>query len=322
VGTELHLSSLTICNFKREVKVGFDGKNSQNGAALRFDAGAKLYIEGDLTIASNTIKGGGGSFDSAGGDCAGICLNGGDFIASGVTLNFIGNKSENASGAAIYFNSNSSYNGANTLKFSSNTVLFKDNESGDEGAALWAWDNSSMEIIDSTITFVGNVAGTDQNPNNNTNGRSDYVKGIGGAISVKKRTADITFKGTTQVEFISNTARAGGAIFGAGTIMFSCSSVTFRDNIASTGGAICVSVSAANQLQAQQELGGLLTLDSSKGDIIFIGNKASSAQLGHDIYFERGEVNINGSSGKVVISSGIAGLNEGRKNKSGNGLFL
>ncbi|MDR1244694.1 MAG: hypothetical protein LBJ98_01795, partial [Endomicrobium sp.] len=303
-GQELHLSSITLCNF---YKAAVSSYSRKNGATLFFQHSAKLYFDGNVNIISNTITGGGGSFDANGGDCAGVCVNNMvELYASSVTINFIANISSDASGAALYFN-------GSKVDFFNTNILFQDNGSGDEGAALWAWDNAQLYFTNSSVTFLRNRADLSSgksttNPN---------PTGIGGAISSKQKSANIYFQGTTEVDFTSNSARNGGAIYTGGTINFACSSAVFSENVASSsGGAIYVNKDQGNA-------SGLLYLDTSNGDIIFTGNQAGAGDAaGHDIYLEAGTVIINGSSGRVVINDGIAGTDLAMLNKSSSGLFL
>jgi predicted outer membrane repeat protein len=300
-GSTIHLSSITFYNFFNDA---VNPAGIKNGSALFFENLSTVYIDGNVNFISNTVINGGGSFDRTGGDCAGLCLNGATLRASSVTMRFINNVSSNASGAAIYFNNSN-------LRFFNDDILFQDNQSGDEGAALWAWDNATIEFIDSKVTFIGNKADAASQEAR----RYGDILGIGGAISLKQTTANIYFQENTQVQFTSNTARNGGAIYGAGTIKFKCASTSFIDNTAtSSGGAIFV----ANENGGK----GNLTLDSSNGDIIFTGNRANRDEGGHDIYFGGGTVNIEGNSGRVLINDGIAGTNQGTIKKSGNGLFI
>lgn len=229
-----------------------------------------------------------------------MCMNGSNLYASSITINFIANKSSDASGSALYFN-------GSEVIFFNDKILFQDNEAGDEGAALWAWDNARLSFTNSSVTFLRNRADLSAgrattNPN---------PLGIGGAISIKQNSANISFQGTTEVDFTSNSARNGGAIYTGGTINFECASVIFSENVAtSSGGAI-------------YNANGLLYLNSSNGDIIFTGNQAGAGDAaGHDIYLEAGTVIINGSSGRVVINDGIAGTDLAMLNKSSSGLFL
>ncbi|MDR2399118.1 MAG: autotransporter domain-containing protein [Endomicrobium sp.] len=294
----IHLSNITFCNFFNTAD--FDG--SKNGSALFFENNSKVYFDGDVSFISNTVTGGGGSFAEYGGDCAGLCLNHATLDAStGITIEFINNLSRNASGAAIYFN-------GSKLTFNSDTILFQDNKSGDEGGALWAWQDAHIEFRDSRVTFLRNQADFDDE---GVYTRVGSHLGIGGAISLKQHSTSISFTNNTEVGFTSNGARNGGAIYGAGTIDFHCMAANFNSNVAtSSGGAIFVAD------------GGTLDLDTSKGDIIFENNGAYGGdQAGHDIYFGAGTVNITGTSGRVVITGGIAGTNQGTIRKSGNGLF-
>jgi predicted outer membrane repeat protein len=297
----LHLSSITLCNFYKTAALS----DRKNGATLFFQYNAKLYFDGNVNIISNTITGGGGSFDSNGGDCAGVCVNYGELHASSATINFIANISSDASGAALYFNDSK-------VDFFNTNILFQDNGSGDEGAALWAWENAQLYFTNSSVTFLRNRADLSSgkattNPN---------PTGIGGAISIKQNSTNIYFQGTTEVDFTSNSARNGGAIYTGGTINFECASVVFSGNVAtSSGGAIYIN-------NGQDSTRGLL-LDSSNGDIIFTGNQAGAGDAaGHDIYLEAGTVIINGSSGRVMINDGIAGTEVTTLNKSSSGLFL
>ncbi|MDR3306675.1 MAG: hypothetical protein LBS61_03275 [Endomicrobium sp.] len=99
-----------------------------------------------------------------------------------------------------------------------------------------------MYFNNSSVTFLRNAADTASEAARADRPLGYPVLGIGWAISIKKTSSNIYFQGATQVEFISNTARNGGAIYVAGTIDFECSSVTFRGNVAtSSGGAIFVS---------------------------------------------------------------------------------
>ena len=75
---ELHLSSITLCNFYKTVESA--PGDQKNGATLFQNNGAKLYFDGNVNIISNTITGGGGSFDANGGDCAGVCVNRGELM--------------------------------------------------------------------------------------------------------------------------------------------------------------------------------------------------------------------------------------------------
>ncbi|MDR0398356.1 MAG: hypothetical protein LBH33_00915 [Endomicrobium sp.] len=297
-GQELHLSSITLCNFYKTASPALG--DQKNGATLFFQNGAKLYFDGNVNIISNTISDGGGDFQNSGGDGAGVCINNSELYASSVTMNFIANISSDASGAALYFNSSK-------VNFFNDKILFQDNGAGDEGGALWAWDNAQLYFINSSVTFLRNMADLSSgrattNPN---------PVGVGGSISIKQKSASILFQGTTQVDFTSNSARNGGAIYTGGTINFECTSVVFSENVAtSSGGAVYVT-------------SGLLNLDSSNGDIIFTGNQSGAGDAaGHDIYLEAGTVIINGSSGRVVINDGIAGTELAKLNKVSNGLFL
>ena len=159
--------------------------------------------------------------------------------------------------------------------------MFQDNGSGDEGAALWAWEYAQLYFTNSSVTFLRNRADlssgkvtTNLNPT-----------GIGGAISIKQNSTSILFQGTTEVDFTSNSARNGGAIYTGGIINFECASVVFSGNVAtSSGGAIYVN-------KDQDNASGLLYLDTSNGDIIFTGNQAGAGDAaGHDIYLEAGTV--------------------------------
>jgi hypothetical protein len=52
-GQKIHLSSITLCNFQKIAETSpWDEKN-----------GAEVYFDGNVSIISNTISGGGGSFD-------------------------------------------------------------------------------------------------------------------------------------------------------------------------------------------------------------------------------------------------------------------
>jgi predicted outer membrane repeat protein len=245
--------------------------------------------------------------DQNGGDCAGVCINKSYLYASSVTINFIANISSDASGAALYFN-------GSAVRFFNDKILFQDNEAGDEGAALWAWDGAQLYFINSSITFLRNradlLAGRYRiNPN---------PLGIGGAISIKQNSANIFFQGTTEVDFTSNSARNGGTIYSGGIVNFECASVVFSENVASSsGGAIFINKEDSGQL------GGEVILNSSNGDIIFTGNQAGAGDAaGHDIYIGAGIVRITGNSGKEVINDGISGVESGIVNKSSGGLFL
>jgi hypothetical protein len=291
--SELHLSSITMNNFKN---VGTSNSSVKNGTALHFSTGAHLYFDGNVTIASNTIAF--ATTTSTGGDCAGVYItSSAKLSASSGTLNFTKNSSIIGSGAALYFNNS-------TGTFFNNTIFFQENQAGDSGAALHVSSATTYtSFINSTVTFSKNTVGSSFS---NSFGR-------GGAINIIDN-AKISFQGTTQVQFTSNTAldgsrSEGGAIYAGGHIEFACSSVSFIGNVAGTGGAISVNT------------GGLVTLNSSNGDIIFTDNGADEDRFGHDIYLNDGIVNINGNSGKVEISSGIAG-DGGEIHKSGDGLFL
>ncbi|MDR2251245.1 MAG: hypothetical protein LBD98_00135 [Endomicrobium sp.] len=306
INTELHLSSITIYNFNKVPPYG----SVDNGAGLYFSGSyASLHFDGNVNIISNTISGGGSSFQTYGGDAAGVCISNSNLIASSVTINFIANKSSDASGAALYFN-------GSKVNFFNDKILFQDNEAGDEGAALWAWDNANLYFTNSSVTFLRNKADMIATHSATTN---PNPLGIGGAISIKRPSANIYFEGTSEVEFISNTARNGGAIYGAGTINFDCSSVLFSGNVASSsGGAIYMDGDPHDT-----KLIGVINLNSTNGDIIFKDNSAKGGDAaGHDIYFGRGRVNINGAAGKVAIYSGIAGTSEGTVEKSSSGLFV
>jgi hypothetical protein len=73
-------------------------------------------------------------------------------------------------------------------------VLFQDNEAGDEGAALWAWDGDSIHFVNSVVTFLRNKADTATEESRIARAASGHeVLGIGGAISIKQPTAMIYF---------------------------------------------------------------------------------------------------------------------------------
>jgi predicted outer membrane repeat protein len=146
-GQNIYLNSITMCNFQNSTDTA-PSWDQKNGTALFFQNGANVYLNGNINITSNTISGGGGDFASNGGDCAGICINMSDLFTSSGTINFIYNRSLDVSGSALYFN------GSN-LNFYNNTVLFQDNEAGDEGAALWAWENANLYFINSSVNFFG-----------------------------------------------------------------------------------------------------------------------------------------------------------------------
>ena len=169
---ELHLSSITIYNFKKVSNPG----SIDNGAGLySFISSASVHFDGNVNIISNTISGGGSSFQTYGGDGAGVCISMSKLYASSVTLNFIANKSSDASGAALYFN-------GSEVIFFNDKILFQDNEAGDEGAALWAWDNARLEFMNSSVTFLRNRADMIAKHSSTTN---PSPLGIGGAVSIK-----------------------------------------------------------------------------------------------------------------------------------------
>lgn len=96
-GITLSISSLTFTNFSKNA-ANFYSRSNGNGGAILVNGGT-LYITGDIFFISNTCRGGGGSFDAAGGDCGGLAVNvNSNIYISSVTLTFSNNRTELASG--------------------------------------------------------------------------------------------------------------------------------------------------------------------------------------------------------------------------------
>jgi predicted outer membrane repeat protein len=151
-----------------------------------------------------------------------------------------------------------------------------------------------MNFYDCSLTFIENksdmVTATVRAATHN-------ILGLGGATSMKEITIKMGFYNGTSVTFQGNIGRHGGAIYNAGQLRIKCLSCNFDGNIAtSNGGAIYVGLNGGT--------GGILELDSSRGNIVFQNNGSQlGVQAGHDIYLARGNIYIDGTANSVVISS-------------------
>ncbi|MCL2798768.1 MAG: hypothetical protein FWD54_00580 [Endomicrobia bacterium] len=283
--------------------VRFGGNTAATSGGAICNEGGQMDFEmfsvGAITFSSNTARFGGAIYNSR-------------------TISF-----RAASGSNIIFSSNTAtssggviYNSSGQINFemsSGGKVTFSSNTAASNGGVIYndGWSaNTKITFTNGDILFDGNRASS------------------GGAIHSEYNSI-INFTSST-ITFTGNVAQSsGGAIYNyaGGQISFEMSSggkLTFSSNTARWGGAISnnranstITFTNGNIMfigNSASSLGGAVYNEGtinfetvSGSSITFIGNRAGdgSAGNGNDIY-NSGTINITGG-GAVIISSGIAG---------------
>ncbi len=285
------------------------------------DSGGAIYSTGKLNISDTRFednyatgagaiyigRGSGDSFisDSEFNNNHAEISNGGSISHYSGTLNiaggkFNGNESKNGNGGAIYTES--------TLIITDNSE-FNNNTAAQSGGAITT-SSGVKEINVSNASFNNNTAAAGNggaiNAANsaplNINGASFSQNradnGYGGAIYAS---AGSVLK---NISVDGNSASLGGGIMNFGTMTIQGNS-SFTNNTAVAGGAVFTL--------------GTLNLDTTDGNILFSGNKASDAgEGGADIYLNTdGSVNVNitGDTNTLSMDGGFGGT--GYINKTG-----
>lgn len=290
----IRFSNVSISNTRFENNQANRGGALYIAGGIGYNARNAMTMSGNIVFANNSALNGGGALyindDGAGGgftinfdnlyfeNNAALKQNGGaaNFagaspVLRGKNLVFIGNKALEGRGGAL--------NSSNDISIYADNIIFKDN------AVVSSWSVADSELGGGAMELSGtfNIKAYQISFENNFSAK--YGGAINAAASVNQFSAD-------NISFIKNTAsEKGGAlrVYGGNFYLgLSTGTLIFKDNVASTGGAIYVS-NATLSLQ-----GKIIFINNSA----FIGANDISLHDNSNVRFENGS--------KVSFGGGVA----------------
>ena len=295
--------------------------SSQSGGAVYVQFHTSITFSADIAFVDNrAIKSGGGLYldrDTRA-----------DFTNEASTAYFVGNRTENGDGGAIFIEKSS-------ISFNS-YALFSANEAGGNGRGGGMFAQKSTVIFNAPVSFLGNKASGGQGGGlyladsfvefNSSISFVNNESAEGGALYLFN--TDVNF--TRELFFEGSLANAGGSVYAArSTLTFS--TTTFHGNrysgadSAISGGALHATSGSWVYFTAltsftnnNSQRGGALHLGLAGSTVIFSAKTFFITNTGHSrggaIYVANGflkissaifESNIGGEGGAIYVSGGL-----------------